>query len=271
MLPIYRATGIERPSFEGGTTRPSLMTVVDERDGAIMGPYVVKVFSQTNIQQNQATNKEVYASILASQFDLNVPQPALIHVGETIIQQMIESGSHQGKELKAGIYFGCEYIENAINYSKAIPKSLLPKWEIENIFAFDVLIRNTDRREGKPNLFLKDKSLFLIDHELCLDVQKAYSEYMEMGLNAWSFLNREDRKHVFLRRLQEANRKNPLTFDTFQEYLGILDLESLEVCAKQLESTGNETVDYEAIKHYLYELKSDRIRFTSLLRNLIGG
>ncbi|RMG23539.1 MAG: hypothetical protein D6730_14240, partial [Bacteroidetes bacterium] len=137
------------------------MTVVDEENGSIVGPYVVKVFSQTYIQQSQATNKEVYASILASQFELNVPKPALIDVGEEIIERMVASGSHQDKEIKAGIYFGCEYIENAINYSEVIPKPVVSVWVMEHIFAFDALIRNIDRREDKPNLFLKDGAVFL--------------------------------------------------------------------------------------------------------------
>lgn len=84
MLPLYTATTIEQSGVLGGTTLPCIMTVVDDNYIPI-GQYVVKVFGQKHIKQYNPTKKEVFANILAQEFDLNVPQAALIHVQQPLI------------------------------------------------------------------------------------------------------------------------------------------------------------------------------------------
>lgn len=229
--------------------------------------YVVKVFSQKNLQQIQSTNKEIYASVLAHQFDLKVPKPALVEVGSEIIAELQQDEAQKDKELRPGFYYGCEYLNGPVNYSDAMPESLLDVWEMENVFAFDVLLRNVDRRVRKPNLFFKDKSIYLIDHELCLDINKSFEEYTDM--DGWQFINSESRKHIFLDHLRKANEKEIIEFDTFQEYFAKLSLSTLDNVATQLEGLGMSIIDYTAINKYLKDAKSGWNRYYGLLRDLL--
>lgn len=166
MLPVYKAIAVDQEAIVSGSTKPCIMTVADS-SGKIIGDYVVKVFKPNNIEQSQSTNKEVYGNVLAQAFDLAVPKPALVRVGKDVIGQLNSSERYRDFHLLPGVYFGSEYLNNALDYSGAVNLKL-ETWEEETIFAFDALIRNIDRRAKKPNLFFKDGTVHLIDHELSL-------------------------------------------------------------------------------------------------------
>lgn len=271
MLPIYRAMAVNKEAIESGSTKPCLMTVQDE-DGKIVGDYVVKVFKLKNIQQGSNTNKEVYGSILATEFDLKVPKFALIIVDQFLIDQLNQSEKYKGFNLIAGTYFGSEYIDNALNYSSDL-KLDFTEWELETIFAFDVMIRNVDRRKKKPNLFIKDQELYLIDHELSLCITEALlnGDIFDEINRYWAFVENEpnNRKHLFLEELRRRNKETPLEFDTFSEYLHRLSTRGINTVGLQLEQNGLDISDLKNILAYLTNIKANRAKFVILLKELV--
>ncbi len=273
MLPVYKAIAVDQAAIVGGSTKPCIMTVADS-NGKIVGDFVVKVFKPNNIEQSQPTNKEVYGNVLAQAFDLAVPNAALVSVGKDIIDQLNGSERYRNFHLLPGVYFGSEYLNNALDYSGAVNMKL-EAWEEENIFAFDAFIRNIDRRAKKPNLFFKDGTVHLIDHELSLQLHgKTFDEMYQDREKHWKFMNLDDpdlrREHIFLETLRERNKKNPVTFDTFREYLRILDVDLLDEYAAQLDSTGNDSNDLLEIKPYLESVKQNPDQFIQILQELIA-
>lgn len=78
------------------------------------------------------------------------------------------------------------------------------------------------------------------------------------------------REHLFLETLRERNKKNPVTFDTFREYLRTLDVDLLDDLASQLDSTGNDSSDLLEIKPYLESVKQNPDQFIQILQELIA-
>ena len=275
MLPVYKALTVDIDGIHSGSTKPCIMTLADNK-GNLIGQYVVKVFKPTNLEQSQNTNKEVYGSVLATEFDFATPTPALAQVGQMIIDQLNKSEKFKGFNLIKGTYFATEYLENVFDYSIAT-KPPLENWEIENIFAFDVLIRNVDRHKGKPNLFFRNREVHLIDHELSFAIgllDKPFKEMLKDQGKYWNFIevkraNGFERKHLFLDYLRGQNKTKDVEFATFAEYLNRFDVDVLDSYQKQLRDLGNDTEGYYSIKSYLNEIKSNPQAFIDLLKDLI--
>ncbi len=267
MIPVYTATSLEKTKLEGGTTLPSIMAVAESK-GTPVGDYVVKTFDQKHIDQYNPTAKELYANILAQEFDLKVPEPAIINVDKTIIDQLNKEKAYQKRNIRPGYYFGCEYIEGTLPYSEDLHISNYDPWEIETIFAFDVLIRNFDRRTKKPNIIFKGKHFYLIDHDLSLDIQKSFSEYE--GIDQYESVAQGAKgAHIFLNQLQKQQKKGTVTFDGFIEILRYLDIGKLNQIQSQLDELGMTTGDFPAIKQYLLDIKNQPEQFQRILLNLI--
>lgn len=272
MLPVYQAVSVDLEAIHSGSTKPCMMTLADDR-GNLIGQFVVKVFKPITLEQSASTNKEVYGSILARYFDLNTPKAVLAFISQDIIEIL---NKHRRDKLVRGTYFATEYIENALDYSETT-KLQLEDWEVENIFAFDVLIRNVDRHKGKPNLFFKNQEVYLIDHELSLasnSLDKTFVEMLKEMEKYWNFIEIVqtgfERKHIFLENLRERNKKNPIEFDTFAEYLRTFNIDILDDYQQQLQGLGNDTEDFYIIKSYLTEVKNNSNLFIQLLKDLIS-
>lgn len=274
MLTVLKAIAIDVKAIHSGSTKPCLMTLADE-NGTPAGEYVVKIFKPNTLLQANNTHKEVFGSVLAEAFCLKTPKPVLAKVDQKIIDALNKSEKYKGFNLEKGVYFAAEFIENALDYSKATELNL-EDWEIENTFAFDVLIRNIDRHERKPNLFFKDREIYLIDHELCFATSLLQEPFLKMAKEMkkyWNFIEVDTpsfrRKHIFLEELRERNKVNSVTFYTFREYLRNFDPEILDVYQQQLNDFGNDMDGYYSIRSYLIEVKQNADIFVQLLKDLI--
>jgi hypothetical protein len=248
----------------GASTRPWLVTV---DTGSELKEFVIKLFSKKDEKQYQPTNKEFYSSVLAEEFDLSVPPYALIYLNEEFIDSLEFNDRERIEQIGKRYFFGCEYIHPALNYSNALTKKHLDSYDIENIFAFDVLIRNMDRKEKKPNIFFRGKEYFLIDHEQSLDIRDSFAEYID-DADKWPFIRGGRKgKHIFIKFLQKDKRK--VDFNTFMTYMNVLNLTRLDNCVETLKEKGIETSDYKAIKPYLEEVRFNRAKFLNLLLELI--
>jgi hypothetical protein len=263
MLPIYTAILLEKGNVKGGTTLPCQMTVVNN-EGTIIGSYIVKVFGQRHIEQYNPTNKEIIANYLASEFDLTVPKMAIINVSQAIIDELKTQEAYQNVILTAGYYFGCQFIENTLSYEIGIKTTNYELWELETIFAFDVFIRNYDRRIRKPNILFKNGNFILIDHDLSLDIHKSYAAYKAFD-NYQNVIQGVKGRHIFLEHLQKLHKKKPISFDDFIESLRTLNIGKLHQLKEFLESLDFDTADFEQIITYLEAVKQNLSEFKKLL------
>ncbi len=251
--------------MDGGTTFPCLLSVSDEA-GNILTPHVVKIFQQNHLA---ATCKEVFANILAQEFDLCVPPPALIKVDIRLLNDLRKIHPYRTRSLEPGYYFGTELLKDTLNYSPTL-ESKVKTWRPEIIFAFDVLIRNSDRRLTKPNFFLVEGEPILIDHELSLKITKPFRNYK---VSEWGYLipseEPQNSGHVFFTYLQQKEAKGQLDFGLFFDYLRVLDPNILMKYDAQLvefECYDNNIAD---IVNYLAEIKQYPDKFYALLKELL--
>ncbi len=165
LLPVYEAIEFLAKT-EGGTTHPWVVSV-NESDKR----YVAKLFTNRQMEQSHSAAKEAFGNFLAREFDLPVPDAALIRFGEQFRETLHQAEQEELAAKHPGLKFGCalhegmelltpDYFEN--------PRG--DDYEVGSIFAFDSLVRNIDRGgpRKKPNLLFRDTDFLLIDHELIL-------------------------------------------------------------------------------------------------------
>jgi len=258
MLPVYKAQSFNR-ILDGGSTYPWLILV--KVDG-IDTPYVVKIYPKDHVEKTHCVAKDVYCSILAKEFDLDTPKPALIEFPDYFTDSLDDSIRDRliGKDTR--IKFGCAFIEGAYQYDDTLHRSNLEKYSIETIYAFDNLVYNVDRKNEKSNILLKGTKAYLIDHELTLSVNiKTISDFQN---NIWNYNNK---KHIFYPFLKHSRKEDKQTFfEDFKYYLGIVNFNILDSYSKQLISYNHHTKDdYLILNEYLCNMKLNTAKFVKLL------
>jgi hypothetical protein len=268
MLPIYTATAIKDFAIEGGTSQPCIMSVRDDDGNFLPDDYVVKIYKQNN---RVKTYYEVFGSILAKEFDLQTPSPALVHIPYVLIKEIINHEKYKNWDLVEGVYFACVYLPNAKSFDQNSRLNLTQMWQYESIFAFDVLIRNFDRRTQKPNLLRFSDDLFVIDHEMAFASILSQSNFeVYLTLENWKFIvNANGGGHVLRNHLMKFNKKNKLDFATFLENFRTLQPEILYNNVNQLIEKDVELLDIQPIIAYLRHIKQNTAAFKSLLENLL--
>lgn len=260
MVPIYKAQTFERIIEKGGRNKPWIVSV-DTPIG--IEPYVVKLFSIKDIQTENALCKEVYGSAYARELGLNTPDFCLIEFSEPFYDSLPD-GLKQIYNAKHNRYaFGSYYLEGAPTYSASNNYSDLADYEIETIYAFDVVIRNVDRRLGKPNILLFEKEAYLIDHEHSLTIKPGDTPEKLLGIFPYQ-------NHIFHSVLKNRMRrsKNKPVFDTFLERFRYSRADCIIECADVLRSLGYDTDDSLVIELYLDRLRTER---NMLSMRLIGS
>ncbi len=160
VLSAYRFVRI----LEGGTTKPWLLEVETEEGNLIQA--VVKVFKPDQLVQKSYTGHEYLGAWLAQELNLSTPEFFLVRLSNSFIKDLPFAANLKIDENGEAILFGNKYLEGSAIYSHTLLLRHLNKDDIAAILAFDMLISNTDRRRGKPNMLMTKKQFYLIDHEL---------------------------------------------------------------------------------------------------------
>ncbi len=110
--------------------------------------------------------KEILVSELSKSFSLSTPEFGIIKLDQAALSIVYEPSRIE--ILDTGYKFCSKFAEPGYAiFSHIISSGYLRDYDVENLFAFDVIIHNIDRggKRGKPNLLINDKDLLLIDHE----------------------------------------------------------------------------------------------------------
>jgi hypothetical protein len=236
---------------------------VSDSEGTFQGNYVVKVFTQKQIIQNNSTIKELVFNVLSQEIEMIfVPIPALVYVSEDIINELIKE--HHYKDIKEGWFFASLLIEDI----STIDIEQVPIEIQEIVFAWDILLMNYDRREEKHNCFIKDSDIYLIDHELSLKIDNDFEFYTKN--NYWEGIakgnNLEGRCHIFYKSLKNNSHVN---FNTFSESFKVLSFKKLEHTKKILEGLGFDVSIIDTILNYLQDAKANQSFFINKLKHIL--
>ena len=144
------------------------MFLCEDREGNSAGEFVVKFKggSETGVTGLAC---ELIASVLAEKLGLMTPNPAVVDLDPAIGKVLSTQDSDVAEIIRKsrGLNFGSQVLTGGygiIPIDKSIPASLRPL--AAEIFAFDALIQNPDRKVHNQNLLWKGDEIFLIDHEL---------------------------------------------------------------------------------------------------------
>jgi hypothetical protein len=265
LLPIYDAIAFESRIMKGGRTRPIIVMVRDEERK--LKQYVVKLYSEVEVQNNLSIARDVLTVALADEFDLLSPSPAYIRFTKDFLQTLSEDLQEEIKQKKAYLNFGCEYLLGANNFGKNISKNTLEGLlRIDTVFAFDNLVRNFDRRFiEKTNLLLLNHDIYLIDHEYCLSIELEHIDDLET--QNWSY---QYRNHVFFPHLSSHSKQTKSEyFNEFEELLKWLNVNKINSYVSQLEELNFPMPDIEILKTYLQHTKQNSYKFVTLLKGIL--
>jgi hypothetical protein len=157
------ATTYER-TFSAGRTKPAVFLC--ETDGLDAPCEVVVKFRSGMGQGVIGLASELLAALLARQLDIPTPEPMLVEIDPALADGMSDADLRTRIRGSGGLNFGCRLLTGGYEtwpVGRAIPFSL--RQAALEMFAFDLLIQNPDRRREKPNLLWKGDELYAIDHE----------------------------------------------------------------------------------------------------------
>ena len=266
MLPVYKALSFVRMIHKGARTKPWIVLVTTGED---IVPYVVKMFETELIEKRDSVTNEVLGNILAEEFELPVANAALIEMDEGFRETINDPEAYGIYDFKdKRIKFGTRLMEGfnliqATSFRVAAARRMI---DIDELFAFDNLIRNRDRTDIKPNLLIATNKACLIDHELGFEIDAETVKNFKDG--NW---NRESIKyHLFYRYLSTSNKTTKLEyFATFEEYLKLLNVKRLDSYFDQLLNYGYNGRRHQILTQYLKYMKANSHKFVQYLRDLL--
>ncbi|MGH9545329.1 MAG: HipA family kinase [Terriglobales bacterium] len=131
-----------------------------------VGEYVVKLRGGIDTRESGLLC-ELIAAKLAAHFGIASPEPAVVQIDQALAELMaVKEPSHAvSVRNSVGLNFGTRMMTGFSTWpvDRSIPEAM---WQAAtDVFAFDALIQNPDRRSGNPNLFTNGDSLLIFDHE----------------------------------------------------------------------------------------------------------
>lgn len=162
MITTVKAVTFIKP-LRSGRTCPCLMICEDDAGGKF--EIVVKLRAGIDSGATGLTC-ELLASLLANDLDLIVPKPFIVNVDSRFYEAISDTTLAERFRKSQGANFGSQYLSAGYTWpqGKSISSSLMQM--AADIFAFDLMIQNPDRREDKPNLLRKGDELVIYDHEM---------------------------------------------------------------------------------------------------------
>jgi hypothetical protein len=211
MIPRLAATQFKR-FMESGRTFPALCGCSDE-SGKPAGEYVVKLRGAVDGREAALVN-ELLGAVLASYFRLAAPEPAVIFLDPkfTDLVSVDHPSRREVLQASAGWNFGTKHMPAAGTWPVDMP---IP-WDrfdsAVEIFAFDALIQNPDRRFNNPNVLADGSKFYVFDHEV------AFSFLRAIPPTATPWIVDQERyleHHVFYRKL----KSKPIELEGFTSRL----------------------------------------------------
>ena len=221
--------------IQSGKTHPAVLMCEDVNSNNA-GEFVVKLKGGIDAGVTGLTC-ELIASLLADELGLKVPTSAIIEIDPTIGTLLSSRDSDMARIIgrSASQNFGTEVLVGGYGVwpiNKYLPASLRPS--AGEIFAFDALIQNPDRKVNNPNLLWKGEEIFLIDHELAFSFLFRIGNSSEPWIlegDAGVFLN----EHVFYQELKGRE----VDLARFQGALGAISDEDLAGMVDQVPREWN--------------------------------
>ena len=257
MLARLTATQFIR-NMTSGRTAPLLFGCADQ-NGRHDGEFVVKFLSV------KGTLFELVGSRLATHFGILVPEPAAIQVEQDFADVVNERLRQQmpARNIGVGLNFGSRIINPMTTWlvDRVIPEAMFQ--DAANIFAFDALIQNPDRRVDNPNLFAQGDNIFVYDHE---ETSFSFLVAVSPSDEPWN-LERETylTRHVFYSRLKGKQ----IDLGDFSHCLKALTPEALMTIREEVPPEWAHE-DLKGIESHLMKVRKNADKFVEQIRRRLA-
>lgn len=163
MLDLLAAVRFDRRT-SAGKSKPCLLACEDTDRNEIE---LIAKFSAGCERGVGALVAEAIGAMLAADLGLPVPAPYLVAMSQQFIHSIVDLEVAEIARASSPIAFGSRKLPPGFatwTRDRRIPKSLIQT--AAEIFAFDALIQNSDRRPENPNCLVRGSELAIFDHEL---------------------------------------------------------------------------------------------------------
>lgn len=258
-LPVIDAQ-LAFQEFGSGRTKPMLIRGIC-RTTCEKSDYVVKYC--TGQMSVESSCRELLASFIAKELDMNVTEPALIHISSEFVDSLIGKDGYKNANNSIGINYGSKYFEGFMEFVPNPKLNEKQTKQAEQIFALDIFISNADRRRDKQNMLTNGEKIIIFDHEL------AFGFVMELIKNTTPWLIRPiDRIWIENHFFYSILRTNTPDFSTFVDSFEMLD-EIFWNKAESLIPNEWKTTQIQQIRNNLTSLIDNKAIFLQQLNNIL--
>jgi hypothetical protein len=151
---------------QSGYSRPARVTCA-RKDGSKVDVYVKFMGGVRHREFGLAA--ELLCSLLAHELGLASPTPFIVNLSREFLAG-VPKEAHDLVERSLGLNFASESVPvgySVVPSEPRVPLALRPA--AAEVFAFDVIIQNYDRKKDNPNLLWDRTKVLLIDHEGALE------------------------------------------------------------------------------------------------------
>jgi hypothetical protein len=213
--------------MRSGRTSPALFGCV-HRDRDEEADYVVKLKGGLDMGTGGLVFEAVAAE-LADYFGISHPEPAIVQINTELANLIATLEPERANLIRksVGMNFATKQLKNLIVWPVDRSPSAGQSQAASEIFAFDALIQNPDRKFSNPNLGTVGDQIFVYDHEL------AFSFLLDIFLNSEPWMVSKQlfwSEHVFFNSL----RRKPLDIGGFLGRLAELPEDFVDRLREQL-------------------------------------
>lgn len=151
-----------------GRTGPVLLEA-ERGDGSLVE--VIAKFSGSGNIGAPGLVREALCAMLAADLGLPVPEPVLVRLEPDFMEALAETEPKVNQTLATSLPLGFGSTKLPPGFSAWMRDRLVPEVmrpAAAEIFAFDLLVQNPDRKPDNPNLQARGDQFAIFDHELAL-------------------------------------------------------------------------------------------------------
>jgi len=171
MLDVISAARLHR-RMSSGRTGPFLLECESSEQQLVE---VVAKFTGPQLAV-EGLIREALCAMLAADLSLPVPECFCVALPTDFLAALAATHPSESAALTSAIPLGFGSRKLPPGYSAWMPESSIPnamQVDAAEIYAFDLLVQNPDRRPRNPNLLAKGERFAIIDHEMALVTQGA--------------------------------------------------------------------------------------------------
>lgn len=263
-FPNLTATTFHK-QLDAGRSKPSIVGCVDEAD-ADAGQHVVKLLHSMQFGPISFLC-EFVAYHLADWLTIATPSPAVSSITQEFVDALPSDLPGKTAFAKSiGLNFSTRLLTPGYGTwptDKSIPTHLLQT--CGEMFAFDVLLQNPDRRRDNPNLLWNGDEIYLFDHEMAFsfifDAKWKDSPVDSLNARALNFFT----SHVFFLEL----RKKKIDLSRMEGALASIQDAAILDIEQQLPKDWN-SQHLGPILAYIRALRDNPTKLTRVVKEILA-